>query len=264
MEVSDRMQIDDARIDAIAARMLADYDAATPGTIYAEGLRLDLSDAWRLQTAVTRLREARGERVVGYKIGCVEPGNQQLMGVPHPVWGRLWASEQHRDGAVLAKSDYANVSIEAEFGVTLSDGVVPGMSIDEVAACVDAVYPLLELHNLVMRGEAPNGHELVGNNCIHSGVVRGAPVTDLRGARQTDLNLVYDGSVVDQWGSLSWPGDLLAAVDWLAGNLEAHGIALKAGDLVLTGAWGPPIPVRDHSSVEVRSCGFGQVSATFN
>ena len=258
------MQIDDDRLGAIAARMLADYDAATPGTIFAEGLRLDLPDAWRLQTAVTRLREDRGEQVIGYKIGCVEPGNQQLMGVPHPVWGRLWASEQHQDGVVLAKSDYANVSIEAEFGVTLSRNVVPGMSIEEIAACVDAVYPLLELHNLIMRGEAPNGHELVGNNCIHTGVVRGAPVTELGSARQTDLKLIYDDSIVDQWASLSWPCDLLSAVDWLAGNLEAQGIALKAGDLVLTGAWGPPIPVRDHSSVEVRSSEFGNVRATFN
>ena len=134
---------------------------------------------------------------------------------------------------MLAKSDYANVSIEAELGVTLSRDVVPGMSIDETAASVDAVYPLLELHNLVMRGEAPNGHELVCNNCIHSGVVRGAPVTDLHGARQTDLKLVYDGSVVDEWASVSWSGDLLAALDWLAGNLEARGVVLKAGDLVL-------------------------------
>jgi len=261
---ADPMQIDDDRINAIATRMLTDYDNATPGTIYAEGLRLELADAWRLQTAVSRLREARAERVVGYKVGCVDPGNQQLMGVPHPVWGRLWDSEQHRNGAVLAKSDYANIAIEAEFGITLSRAVVPGMPTDEIAACVDAVYPLLELHNLVLRGDAPHGHELVGNNCIHSGVVRGAAVTDLHAARQTDLKLVYDGSVVDEWTSLSWPGDLLAAVDWLAGNLGSHGIVLKAGDLILTGAWGPPIPVQDHSFVEVHSSGFGNVSATFN
>ena len=251
------------RLDIIAARMLLDYDNVTPGTIYAEGLRLDLSQAWRLQTTVTKLREARGEQVVGYKVGCVDPGNQKMMGVPHPVWGRLWASEQHEDGVVLAKSDYANVSIEAEFGVTLSRDVVSGMSIDEIASCVEAVYPLLELHNLIMRGDAPHGHELVGNNCIHSGVVRGAPIRDLNGDRQTDLKLVYDGSVVDEWASLSWPGDLLAAVDWLAGNLETHGISLKAGDLVLTGAWGPPIPVGEHTGVEVRSSGFGNVTAIF-
>ena len=87
------MHIDDDDINAAAVRMLADYDAGKPGTIYAEGFRLDFSDAWRLQTAVTRLRERRGEQVIGYKIGCVDPGNRERMGLPHPVWGRLWATE---------------------------------------------------------------------------------------------------------------------------------------------------------------------------
>jgi 2-keto-4-pentenoate hydratase len=257
------MSLNNNALTTIAARMLADYDAKTPGTVFAEGLRLDLPDAWRVQTAVTQLRETRGERVVGYKVGCVDPGNQAHMGVPHPVWGRLWDSEQHRDGATLAKADFANLSIEAEFGVTLARDVLPGMSNDEIVSCIDAVYPLLELHNLVMRSDAPNGHELISNNCINCGVVRGAPVTDLAAARQTDLRLVYDGVVVDEWASLSWPGDILAAVDWLAGSLSEHGLSMNAGDFILTGAWGPAIPVRNHTLVEVTASAFGNVSATF-
>lgn len=130
--------------------MLADYDAVTPGTIYAEGFRLELRDAWQLQNAVTRLREARGEKVIGYKVGAVFPGNQQMLGIPHPVWGRLWKSELHGDGAVLKKASYANIAIEAEFGITLSADLTPGMSLAEIAASVEAVYPLLELHNLVL------------------------------------------------------------------------------------------------------------------
>jgi 2-keto-4-pentenoate hydratase len=258
------MPLDDDASNTIATRMLADYDAVTPGMLYADGLRLDLPDAWRVQTAVTRLREARGERVVGYKVGCVDPGNQALMGVPHPVWGRLWNSEQYGDAASLAKSDFANISIEAEFGVTLARDITPGMSIDELVGCIDAIHPLLELHNLVMRGDAPHGHELVSNNCINCGVVRGAPVTELADSRQTDLKLIYDGKIVDEWATLSWPGDILAAVDWLAGNLSEHGLSMKAGDLILTGAWGPPIPVEGHTLVEVTSSAFGSVSATFN
>ena len=71
--------------------MLADYDNATPGTAFGEGLRLEIEEAWQLQAAVTALREARGERVVGYKIGCVFKGNQKMMGLSHPAYGRLWS-----------------------------------------------------------------------------------------------------------------------------------------------------------------------------
>ena len=60
------------------------------------------------------------------------------------------------------------------------------------------------------------------------------------------------------------PGDLLAAVGWLADDLAEHNVYLKAGDLLLTGAWGPPIPVNDHTLVEVTFSGFGNASAIFN
>ena len=258
------LQPSDETLHSLAVRMLADYDAGNPGTVFGESVRFELIEAWRLQSAVTRLREARGEQVVGYKVGCVSPGNQKAMGVSQPVWGRLWNTEQYQDGVVLSKASYNNIAIEAEFGVTLARPVTPNMTPKEVAASVDALYPLLELHDLVLRGDAPHGHELVANNCINCGVVRGAPIKDLHASRDTDLKLVYDNDVVDEWAVLNWPGDILAAVAWLAGDLATQGLELNAGALVLTGAWGPPIPVATHTHVEVTSSSFGNVAATFS
>lgn len=256
--------IDDQTLQDVAVRMLADYDAHTPGTIYAEGFRLSVEDAWRLQTAVTGLREARGEDVVGYKTGCQFKGNQEMMGLTHPVWGRLWNTEVHEDGAALQKADYANISIEAEFGVTLSRDITSDMSQEEINASVGAIYPLLELHNLVMRGESPHGHELIGNNCILSGIVRGNAFTNLSAGQETDLKLIYDSETIDAWDGLRWPDDFTGPLRWLAGSLEAHGLGLKAGQFILTGAWGPPIPVEDHMRVDVTSSAFGDVSAIFH
>ena len=111
-------RLDETTLGTIAQRMLADYDAANPGTVFGEGLRLEIADAWRVQSAVSALREQRGETVVGYKIGCVVEGNQKAMGLSHPAWGRLWSTEQLSDDAVLNKSDFDNVSLEAEFAIT--------------------------------------------------------------------------------------------------------------------------------------------------
>lgn len=257
------MKLEDDAVNELAQRMLADYDAVVPGTVFGEGFRLEIPDAWRLQTAVAKLREARGEKVIGYKVGAVTPVNQKMMGLPHPAWGRLWSSELHVNGAKLQKASYANIAIEAEFGITLSRDLEPGMSIDDIAKSVQAVQPLLELHNLLLRSDRPHGPELIANNAINCGVVRGAPVTDLNAPRQTDLKLIYDGQIVDQWATLSWPNDILAAVVWLTGSLAEHGLTLKAGDLILTSAWGPPIPVNDHTRVDVTSSAFGNVFATF-
>jgi 2-keto-4-pentenoate hydratase len=257
------MALDANAVQDIATRVLADYDAVKPGELFADGLRLELVDAWRVQAAVTRLRERRGETVIGYKVGCVTPGNQQMMGLDQPVWGRLWASELHETGVRLSKQCYANIAIEAEFAIELATDLKPEMSIDEIAQAVAAVYPTLELHNLVLRSDKPNGHELIANNCINSGVVRGAAVTDLAARRDTDLQLVFDGVVVDQWPTLNWPNDIVGAVLWLTTALAEQGLQASAGDLLLTSAWGPPIPVAENTCVEVKASEFGHVFALF-
>lgn len=248
----------------LAIRMLNDYDARNPGTAFSDGLRLGLDDAWKLQAAVARLREQRGEAAVGYKIGCTCENNQRANGLSHPVWGRLWSTEQHSDGAQLRKADFANVALEAEFAVTLARAIDPAnASPEEVAGAVDRIYPVIELHNLVMRGAPPHGHELIANNCIHAGVVRGQGVEVSKAPLATDLALKFDGETVDSWPSLQWPGDILSSVKWLAERFAESGLRLKKGDMILTGAFGPPIALGDKTRVDVTSSAFGNVGATF-
>lgn len=256
--------LDDDTLNAIARRMLADYDAVDPGTVFADGLRLSISDAWRLQTAVATLREQRGENVVGYKIGCVCANNQRMMGLRHPVWGRLWSTEQHRDGVALKKADFANLALEAEFAITLSRAVDPReASPDELLTAVGAVYPVIELHNLLLRGDQPRGHELIANNGILAGVVSGQGVRDPVAPLTTDLALAFDGDTVDSWTALHWPDDILSAIGWLAEERAEVGQCLEEGDVILTGAFGPPIPLEAKTRVDVTSSAFGNVGATF-
>jgi 2-keto-4-pentenoate hydratase len=75
---------------------------------------------------------------------------------------------------------------------------------------------------------------------------------------------VFDGEAIDSWSSLQWPGDILSAVKWLTERLAESGQRLKKGDMILTGAFGPPIALGDKSRVDVTSSAFGNVSATFN
>ena len=232
-------------LDTLAARMLRDYDRHTPGTPFADGLRLSIDDAYRLQACVARRRQARGERVVGYKIGCVAPVNQARHGLSHPVWGRLWSSEQHPSGMTLPQGDFANVAVEAELGVTLGRDVGhDARGVAEVAATVARVVVAVELHNLVLRGGDPTGPELIANNAIHAGVVRSPGIEPPPAGTAVDLALEVDGASVDAWSDRRWPDDVLSALPWLARELARHGYRLEAGQLVLVGAWGPPRSLR--------------------
>jgi 2-keto-4-pentenoate hydratase len=254
----------DIDINALAARMLADYDAHDPGTVFREGLRLSIPEAWDLQSAVTALREQRGERVIGYKIGMVNEARQRSNGLPHPAWGRLWDTEQHVDGVGLQKSNFANVGIEGEFAVTLGRDLVPGMDMNDLAQSIAEVFPVIELHNVVFHGDEPMGHELIANNAIHCGVVRAesVPLSDV--ASPTDLAVSLDEDKVDAWQGIAWPGDILKSVGWLVAKLASIDIPLKQGNMILTGALGPPLPLAEVTHVKVTSSQFGDVQAWFD
>ena len=83
-----------------ASRQLADYDQGQPGTLFSEGVSLSLEEAYLLQAAVAELRVRRGERIIGYKVGCTSPTIRTQLGIDHSVTGRLWENKGDGPGCL--------------------------------------------------------------------------------------------------------------------------------------------------------------------
>ena len=56
---------------------------------------------------------------------------------------------------------------------------------------------------------------------------------------------------------------MLSEVEWLVKEQHKIGNILKKGNLILTGAYGFPVPINNKNLVEVNSSLFGGVSAVF-
>ena len=112
-------------IDIYSQKILEDYDANNPGTIFKDKINISNVDALILQSAVSKLREQRGEEIIGYKIGCVLKETQNKMGFTQPAWGTLWKNELHKNGVTLNKKNYSNPAMEAEFGIILNRDLKP-------------------------------------------------------------------------------------------------------------------------------------------
>ena len=56
----------------------------------------------------------------------------------------------------------------------------------------------------------------------------------------------------------------MSEVEWLIKEHEKTNSILKKNDLILTGAYGFPVPINDKKFIEVKSSLFGDVKATFN
>jgi len=251
-------------LDLFTNKILEDYDAKNPGAIFKEKIEIGNEDALLIQSNVARLREKRGEVIIGYKIGCVSKDTQKKMGFTQPACGYLWKSELYTSGVALNKKNYTNPAMEAEFGIILNRDIKAELSsFGYILESIEGIYSLIEIHNLIFYGDEPHGAELLANNAIHAGVVLG-PVTKLPIDKiETNLKLIYDNEIIDTWVNKRWPHDMLSEIEWLVKELAKKRIYLKKGDLILTGAYGFPVPINDKKLIEVTSSAFGDVKATF-
>ena len=253
-------QIPGAELERLARRQLSDYDAHSPGTVFdGKGIGLSLDDAYRLQIRTVRLRRGRGERVAGYKIGCVSEAIRRQLGIKHPVFGHVFEAEIHTSPAVLEATSFSHPGIEGEFAVRLSRQVRDPAELREAPQrFVREVFPVIELHNYLFRGPEPSAAELVANNALHAGVVR--PSGPGVRAPTSPLEVrVSVGSSVDASAVV----DPLATLPELVVRLAEFGIRPAAGDLLLTGSPLPLYAVESGDVVRVHCPGWGTVEATF-
>jgi 2-keto-4-pentenoate hydratase len=247
-------------LQELARRMLADFDARTPGQSVGESFDLTIGQAYALQTEVARLREERGEQVIGYKVGCTSTVIQAQLGVREPIFGRLFDTGCHPSGAHLSSACFANLSVEGELAVRLGDDLA-GVTVSEEACrqAIEAVFPVIELHHYVLPAVWPRAQWLIASGGMHAGFVYAKTETTSPGlakiARSLSvrINEVEVGSVADAM-SLAFPS---ASLRWLVGRLAEFGLQLFKGQVILTGS--PmklfPIAPRDRIVVEVPPLG---------
>jgi 2-keto-4-pentenoate hydratase len=56
---------------------------------------------------------------------------------------------------------------------------------------------------------------------------------------------------------------MFSDIEWLLNELSKINKSLKKGDLILIGAFGPPIPIEENEFIEVKSSLIGEVNAKF-
>ena len=245
-------------LQQLARRQLADYDARTPGTLFAEpevADSLSLDDAYRIQLECARLRQARGEAVAGYKIGCVSEEVRRQLGVTHPVFGHVFENEIRKSGAALPNADFDQLGIEGELAVRMARDIDdPDALLTAPSEFIQEVLPVIELHHYVSRGAKPGAVELVANNALQAGIVACEHGADWKGA--VEISVSINGEIQ---GTATF--DPLPTLHELARRLEAHGLRLGRGQIALTGSPLPLYRVSPGDRIEVDCPAIGQVTA---
>ena len=262
----------DVYIRVLAVRQLEDYDAHQPGTLFADGVTLGVCDACRLQAATAELRVARGDRIIGYKVGCTSTTIRQQLGIDHSITGRLYDSESHSSSTKLSRHQFDHLAIEGELAVELSRPPVPEdfqndrLNSVKLPECVSRIFPVIELHNYVVRGKVPTAGELIANNAIHAGFIRGDGILQEQFVVQEgscSLQILVDDEIIADCKGAQLIQAIRSSLEWLLIHTKQNGEQLKAGQIVLTGSIPQLIPVQKNCRIKVETQPFGSVEVGF-
>ena len=208
-------------------------DAAQRGATAVAQLDLDadLTAAYRIQRELLELRLARGERIVGSKLGFTSKAKMAQMGVSEIIVGRLTDAMQLADGADVELARFIHPRIEPEIAFRL------GRDVDrpDIAGCVDAVAPALEIIDSRYRDFRFSLPDVIADNTSAAAFVVGQwqPMTDVA---DRAVRLVVDGVAVETGSTAAILGSPLRALEQLVELAARYDIALRAGHVILAGA----------------------------
>lgn len=126
-------------MNPLAAKLLDSCDRGQQiALLSAANPAFQVADAYRLAGELIALRQARGERLVGRKIGFTNRGIWPRLGVDGPIWGAVWDSTLellHGDTATLSLAGMMQPRLEPEivFGLRAAPASA------EIADVVDAI-----------------------------------------------------------------------------------------------------------------------------
>ena len=220
--------------------MLADYDARTPGQRTGEPLNLGIREAYAVQSEIARLREQRGETIIGYKVGCTSRLIQAQLGVSEPIFGRLFAEECHPSGKRLSAACFANLAVEGELAVRLRAELSgPSVTGEDCRASIASTFGVIELHHYILPTAWPRIHWLIASGGLHAGFVR--PMANASGnGIARSLTVRVNDHVVGEARDAEALVSPARSLCWLAGRLADVGLRLHPGQVILTGS---PLPL---------------------
>ena len=227
---------------------------------------ITIEDAYQIQLRMIQRRVDAGETIVGKKIGVTSQVVMNMLKVNQPDFGQMTSGMVFSEGEAIRADSMIAPKAEAEVAFVLKNDLMgPGVTAADVLRATDFVVPCFEIVDSRIKDWKIKIQDTVADNASCGVFVLGDRLVDPR-----DVDLVTVGMVLEKNGDIVATGAGAAAlghpanaVAWLANTLGQHGIALEAGEVVLSGSLGIMVPVTAGDSLRVTMGGIGGCSVRF-
>lgn len=225
-----------------------------------EQVTLDLATAYRVQAEGLRLREQRGERRVGLKLGFTSRAKMLQMGVDHLIWGELTDAMQINDGGSLDLSELLHPRVEPEIYFITRKEIDGPLSLAEAGVVLEGVGPALEIIDSRYRDFRFTLEDVVADNCSSAKFVVGALQSPQRAIDNLGVVMNFNGRPVQVGSTAAILGHPLRALVQISSLLHQQERVLPAGSVILAGAATAAEALRPGLHVSVDISGFGRTA----
>jgi 2-oxopent-4-enoate/cis-2-oxohex-4-enoate hydratase len=240
--------------------------AAPIAPLTAQYPHLTIRDAYAIsEINLKRRSEQEGGRLVGKKIGLTSRAVQKQLGVEEPDYGYLTSDMKLASGQILSRSKLILPRVEGEVAFVLKKDLRgPGITLQDVIAATDYILPSIEIIDSRVKDWQIKIQDTIADNASAShfalGEAHALGSLDLTRAK---MELRINGEICSAGTGAACLDHPCLAVAWLANALGKFGVSLRAGEVILSGAFGPVVPVSAGDEVEVEIMGLGKVNCSF-
>ncbi len=233
-----------------------------------EGLE-DVDKAYEIQTQWSELRQSRGERIIGRKIGLTSFAMQEQLGVSEPDYGSLWESRYFPAQGGRAEIPFEPLLqpfLEGELAFLIGRPLAgPGVTLQKALAVTDALAVAVEVVDSRIEDWNIKLPDTIADNASYGAFTTGPWSRSLREADLRTLGMLINQSgarVAEGMGSASL-GHPAEAVAWLANKLSSFGTSLEPGDIVLSGSLGNAVPAQQGDVFVLEAHGQPPLTVSF-
>lgn len=243
--------------------LAAEADVTARGPLTAEWPEFDAARAYEAQDIALELRLARGERLIGVKLGVTSRAKQLQVNVSEPSVAWLTDAMHLGPDVPLPRDVLIQPRAEPEIVFVMGrDLTGPGVTAAEAMAAVAFATGGVEIIDSRFSGYQFTVADAIADNSssayyVTSGVMVRPETLDLT---LEGVLLEVDGAIVDSATGaaiLGHPGQALA---FAANKLAERGLGLREGWVVLTGGMTEAVPVGTSTRIAAHFSNLGSIS----
>ena len=218
-----------------------DQAAKNASTISQISLKQELSldQAYQIQDLSIQQRLARGEELLGYKLGFTSKAKMEQMGVHEIIWGRLTSKMDISKSKQLDLSQFIHPRVEPEIAFKLKQPIDKVLDRDNVYDYIDGVTCALEVIDSRYENFKFSLEDVIADNCSSTAFITGEWKDISTRISELPIRMSIDGTLVQEGNSNDILGSPINSLIEFSKLVQKYKVKTLSGMTILAGAATP-------------------------